>query len=266
MTTTDPLVALRECAADRYIDPGMLAGVLAAVLTRRHALLIGRHGLGKLRMLRVAWAMLPDVDPVHPLAPWSVTQGGAREFNPRPPLRAPHHTASMAGFLGGGTPLREGELTLATDGVLLLDELPEIKLTTQQAIAQALEDGYVAHYRKGAWTRFKVRTTMVASTTSCPCGFNGDEIRACVCPPSAITRWRARVEWFACKVPAIRRIDPTPLALWDVYRARMLDLLRRSEVLDVFASPNRALEELALCDPRNDTRHEARLHQQGQTA
>src|SRR5207237_6773642 len=91
-----------------------------------------------------------------------------------PPFRAPHHTASTASVVGGGSSPRPGEATLAHHGVLLLDELPEFPRPVLEALRQPLEDGTVAVARVGGRVLFRARFPLVATMNLCPCGARGD--------------------------------------------------------------------------------------------
>ncbi len=118
------------------------------------------------------------------------------------PFRAPHHTISDAGLIGGGTTPRPGEVSLAHHGVLFLDELPEFKRSTLEVLRQPLEDGVVTISRATTSITFPARFMLVASMNPCFCGFHGDAQRACTCPPQKIQQYRARISG-----PLLDRID-----------------------------------------------------------
>jgi magnesium chelatase family protein len=121
----------------------------------------------------------------------------------RRPFRAPHHTVSEAGLVGGGSAIpRPGEVTLAHHGVLFLDELPEYRRGALESLRQPLEDGFVALFRARGGVRYPSRFLFVAAMNPCPCGFAGDDDRACVCDPAAVARYRGRVSG-----PLLDRID-----------------------------------------------------------
>jgi magnesium chelatase family protein len=125
-------------------------------------------------------------------------QGLAR----RRPFRAPHHTTSFAGLVGGGAPLAPGELTLAHQGVLFLDELPEFTREALEALRQPLEEGFVHLARAAHHATLPARVQLVAAMNPCPCGHLGDARVACTCPPFAVRRYRARISG-----PMLDRID-----------------------------------------------------------
>ena len=109
------------------------------------------------------------------------------------PFRAPHHTVSTPGLVGGGPQPRPGELTLAHNGVLFLDEIPEFRRQTLEALRQPLEEGSITITRAKGTIRFPARITLVAAMNPCPCGYLGDPARACVCSAGQVARYRARL-------------------------------------------------------------------------
>jgi magnesium chelatase family protein len=121
----------------------------------------------------------------------------------QPPFRAPHHSISTAGLLGGGTGfLRPGEVSLATHGVLFLDELTEFRRDAVESLRQPLEDGRVVITRAVGSVEFPARFTLVAAANPCPCGFEGDARRACSCDPYRARLYRAKLSG-----PLLDRID-----------------------------------------------------------
>ncbi len=118
------------------------------------------------------------------------------------PFRAPHHTISDAGLIGGGTVPRPGEVSLAHNGVLFLDELPEFRRNVLEVLRQPLEEGYVTIARASASLTFPAQFVLLSAMNPCPCGYLSDPTRNCVCTPMAIQRYRARVSG-----PLLDRID-----------------------------------------------------------
>jgi magnesium chelatase family protein len=110
-----------------------------------------------------------------------------------PPFRAPHHGASAAAVVGGGSSPRPGEVTLAHRGVLLLDELPEFSRAILESLRQPLEDGVVAVARVGGRALFPARFQLVATMNLCPCGARGDPAAECACSPVQLDRYRGRL-------------------------------------------------------------------------
>jgi magnesium chelatase family protein len=121
---------------------------------------------------------------------------------PTRPFRAPHHTVSIAGLVGGGAGPRPGEVSLAHRGVLFLDELLEFPRHTLDAMRQPLEDGHVSVVRAAAAIRFPAQFTLVAASNPCPCGYAGDGSGRCVCSLAEMRTYRARLSG-----PLADRID-----------------------------------------------------------
>jgi len=131
----------------------------------------------------------------------------------RRPFRAPHHTASSAGLLGGGRPVHPGEISLAHHGVLFLDELPEFDRRCLEALRQVIEDRHIQVARADGLTRFPADFMLVAAANPCPCGFHRSGLRDCRCDDAAIDRYRRRLSG-----PLLDRIDlhvPVPPVRWQ---------------------------------------------------
>jgi magnesium chelatase family protein len=118
------------------------------------------------------------------------------------PFRAPHHTISDAGLLGGSSHPTPGEVSLAHNGLLFLDELPEFKRSTLEVMRQPLEDGHVTISRAAGKFTFPSRFMLVAAMNPCPCGYLGDPKRECRCSPGQIEKYRQRISG-----PLLDRID-----------------------------------------------------------
>jgi magnesium chelatase family protein len=109
------------------------------------------------------------------------------------PFRAPHHTISNVALVGGGAFPRPGEISLAHNGVLFLDEMPEFSRQVLEALRQPLEEGRVSIARAARTAIFPARFVLIAAMNPCPCGYLGDERRACRCTPSSIANYRGRL-------------------------------------------------------------------------
>ncbi|MEZ5458375.1 MAG: ATP-binding protein [Steroidobacteraceae bacterium] len=118
------------------------------------------------------------------------------------PFRAPHHTTSAGAIVGGGTRVRPGEITLAHQGVLFLDELPEFDRRVLEALREPLETGVVQVSRANLRAEYPARFQLVAAMNPCPCGWHGDRQRACICTSRQRSLYRARLSG-----PLLDRLD-----------------------------------------------------------
>ncbi len=160
-------------------------------------LLIGAPGAGKSMLARRLPSILPPLDEDEALETSAIYSaagklGGAPIIRSRP-FRAPHHDVSAAGLVGGGTIPRPGEISLAHHGVLFLDELPEFKRYTLEALRQPLEDRSITIVRTHSSVRYPASFALVAAMNPCPCGYHGSSLRACVCSSFAVRRYRGRI-------------------------------------------------------------------------
>ena len=169
-----------------------------AVAGNHNLLFIGSPGSGKTMLARRLPTVLPT--PTREEALEVATILGAAGFGVphalsevRRPFRAPHHTASAAALIGGGDPVRPGEVTLAHGGVLFLDELPELRRDVIETLRTTMEQGRVTIARARYRVDMPAQPLIVAAMNPCPCGYAGDPHRTCACGPERIARYQSRV-------------------------------------------------------------------------
>ena len=207
----------RVAATDAHLSEGDLADVIGnpdaveamivAAAGGHHAFLLGPPGAGKTMLAARLPGLLPDLDPEAALEVSSIRSLGGlpvgRSLVRRPPFEAPHHTATAAALVGGGSgQIRPGAAARASDGVLFLDEAPEFSPSVLDALRQPLESGLITIHRANAVATFPGRFQLVMAANPCPCGQYGARDSECTCPPNARRRYVGRLSG-----PLLDRID-----------------------------------------------------------
>ena len=176
--------------------PAKRALIIAAA-GGHNLLMVGPPGGGKTMLAARLPALLPALAPEEALEAAAVASVAGLPRSPaalgKRPFRAPHHSASAAALVGGGSYPRPGEVSLAHQGVLFLDELPEFQRSVLEALREPLEAGSISIARANGHVRYPARFQLIAAMNPCPCGYLGDGTDRCACGPAQVARYRARI-------------------------------------------------------------------------
>lgn len=247
---TVPKPALDDAGdlADVIGNPDAVEAIQVAAAGGHHVYLLGPPGAGKTMLASRLPGLLPDLSAEEALDVASIrslagipVRGG---LSTRPPLEAPHHTASAAAIVGGGSGvIRPGAAARAAHGVLFLDEAPEFAPAALDALRQPLESGVISISRANATARFPARFQLVLAANPCPCGNAGTRDGDCRCTPLAVRRYLGRLSG-----PLLDRVD----IRMDVHRVTAAQLRASAELprLDTAAARTRILAARATAADR----------------
>jgi magnesium chelatase family protein len=173
----------------------------------QHSLVfIGPPGAGKSMLAKRLSGIVPPMNDAEALEVAAVRSIAGRPLRPSEwrvrPFRSPHHTTSAAALVGGGAHPRPGEISLAHNGVLFLDELPEFERHVLEVLREPLEVGAITISRAGRQAEFPARFQLIAAMNPCPCGYLGDPSGSCHCTPDQVLRYRTRISG-----PLLDRLD-----------------------------------------------------------
>lgn len=178
-----------------------------AVSGGHNILFVGAPGTGKSMLAKCIPTIMPDMTfeealettKIHSVAGVLSDEEG---IVVKRPFRSPHHTASTVSLTGGGSKVKPGEISLAHNGVLFLDEMPEYSRSSLEALRQPLEDGYITVSRAAGAVRYPANFILCGSMNPCPCGNFGSENKVCTCSPAQIAKYKAKISG-----PLLDRID-----------------------------------------------------------
>ncbi len=207
--------------ADVHGQAHIKRAIEIAATGRHHLIMLGPPGTGKSMLASRLPSILPtlsDQQAIETAAIYSISQQTFDiEHWRTPPFRSPHHTASSVALVGGGSHPKPGEISLAHNGVLFLDELPEFDRKVLEVLREPIESGTISISRANHQTDFPARFQLITAMNPCPCGYLGDPSARCQCSPTQVLRYRNKISG-----PLLDRIDmhiEVPRVSTDILRA-----------------------------------------------
>ncbi|MFZ4500099.1 MAG: YifB family Mg chelatase-like AAA ATPase [Minisyncoccia bacterium] len=236
-TTRATTNTVRTDFGDVRGQPGAKRALTIAAAGGHNIVLYGPPGTGKTMLAKAFHGIMPDLTNEHFLEVamiYSSVGLVGDALHGRPPLRAPHHSASHVAIIGGGSTIRPGDITMAHRGLLYLDEFPEFDRRVIEALREPLEEGSITVARAKGSVRYPAKFILLAAMNPCPCGYRGSGVKPCSCSGVEIARYKKKLSG-----PIIDRID-----LWVPVHHVEYETLHESNTLSESETIKKTIEAL----------------------